>query len=63
MSDKDLELQAKEMALILKLHGIELKIEGCGCCGSPGVSFKYKGDTIVDNVDNFNFDSSEYTKE
>ena len=40
---------------ILRLHGIEMEVQGCGCCGSPYVLFKYLGETIVDGEDiNFN---------
>jgi len=38
---------------ILLSHGIKMKIEGCGCCGSPGVSFEYNGEKIIDNMDMF----------
>lgn len=31
---------------ILKSHGIEMCVWGCGCCGSPAILFEYKGETI-----------------
>ena len=33
---------------ILKNHGILMNIDGCGCCGSPLVSFSYNGELIID---------------
>lgn len=37
------------MVEILKSHGIEMKVGGCGCCDSPWVTFKYLGETIFDD--------------
>jgi len=34
---------------ILEDLGIELQIGGCGCCGSPWVEFKYKGELLLDD--------------
>ena len=48
------------MIEILKSHGIEMKVGGCGCCGSPWITFKYKGETIVDD-DDCGFDTEEVT--
>jgi len=39
---------------ILSSHDIKMNISGCGCCGSPTVSFSYRGDVIVQNADDFN---------
>lgn len=36
----------KKIADIFKRHEIEMNIEGCGCCGSPSVRFKYKGEEL-----------------
>ena len=33
---------------ILKSHDILMDVDGCGCCGSPSVIMKYKGETIID---------------
>jgi hypothetical protein len=41
-------------------HGIEMKVGGCGCCGSPWITFKYKGETIIDD-DDYGFDTEEVT--
>ena len=48
----------KRMINILKEHGIEMSVGGCGCCGSPWVTFKYNGDIIFDD-DDANFYTSE----
>ena len=48
---------AEKMKEILESLGIELAIWGCGCCDSPWVTFKYKGETIVNDESPFNFDN------
>lgn len=45
----------KKIYDILEECGIQLKIEGCGCCDSPEVTFIYKGETIVNEEGCFNF--------
>ena len=47
----------KRLKEFLKDHDIALEVEGCGCCGSPGFKLVYKGEIIVDEPENFNFDS------
>ncbi len=42
------EAKAK-MIEILKSHGIEMSVGACGCCSSPWVTFKYKGETIIED--------------
>jgi len=50
-------MEAKEkIAEILKEHGIKIEIGGCGCCGSPWVSFEYKGEMIIKDQDDFKID-------
>lgn len=44
---------------ILKKNEIEMSVEGCGCCGSPIVFFKYKNKVIVDYVEAFEFSTDE----
>ncbi len=34
---------------ILNEHGITLQVDGCGCCGSPSVYFKYKDEVIIND--------------
>ena len=45
-----------KMIEILRSHDIVMTVRGCGCCGSPGVEFHYKGEKIVD-ADCCNFTS------
>lgn len=52
----DLKEKMKE---ILKQHNIRMMIHGCGCCGSPLVSFEKDGTMIVNEVDDFNIDMFE----
>lgn len=42
------EAGIKIMILILKKHGISMRVDGCGCCDSPGVTFVYNGEAILD---------------
>lgn len=43
----ELEESLKRMQKILREHSIVMAVDGCGCCGSPGVYFEYKGEPIV----------------
>ncbi len=54
MSD---EQDKARMIAILKSHGIEMAVGGCGCCGSPWVTMVYKGEAIYD-ADAAGFDTS-----
>ena len=38
----------ERMIAILESHGIEMEVVGCGCCGSPEVTFAYRGESILD---------------
>lgn len=53
--------QQKLVESILKEHNIKMSIDGCGCCGSPTVSFEKDGVKIVDSADNFRIDMFEDT--
>ncbi len=37
----------ERMIAILESHGIEMEVAGCGCCGSPEVTFKYRSESIL----------------
>lgn len=50
------------MISILKEHQISMSVGGCGCCGSPDVTFSYKGEEILD-ADCCNFSTDEDNKE
>jgi len=54
-----IEERIKKVKEILKANDIEMSVGGCGCCGSPFVSFSYKGEVIVEEEDDFNFDTEE----
>ena len=56
---EDLKEKIKE---ILKQHNIKMSVGGCGCCGSPWVSFEKDGVKIVDDVDYFTIDMFEDDK-
>lgn len=45
------------MKQILRDLGIEMKVEACGCCSGPYVTFSYNGELIFDE-DEANFDTS-----
>lgn len=53
------EIGRKKLAKLLHAHEIEMKIYGCGCCGSPTVTVKHKGEIIVDDLYDFTFNSNE----
>lgn len=36
---------------ILASHNISMSVNGCGCCGSPWVSFKYKNEVLLRDAD------------
>lgn len=49
------EERINRMIEILKENDIEMSVGGCGCCGSPWVTFIYKGEIIVDDINNCKF--------
>lgn len=51
--------EIKLMTMILKQLEIQMSVNGCGCCGSPSVTFKYKNQPILEDYDNCNFDTEE----
>ena len=48
------------MRRILDQYGIKLSIRGCGCCGSPTVSFEHNGEVILDDEDCFDFSTDNF---
>jgi hypothetical protein len=49
------EERKQRMIEILKSHGISMDVWGCGCCGSPDVTFTYNGEVIYqDSSASFN---------
>ena len=53
MDDLEEYLKVIQVQNILKSHKIEMNIWGCGCCGSPVVSFKYEGKSILSEESDF----------
>jgi len=51
----------KKIETLLEENGIELEVSGCGCCGSPWFSMKYKN-FKCDNEDGFSIETR-YFKE
>lgn len=59
---RKLEPSRQKMISILKKFDIKMKVDGCGCCGSPWVSFSYKGEIIIDHESGLDFDTEEEDK-
>ena len=47
--EKNRQIRIEEMKAILRIHNIEMAVGGCGCCGSPWISFRYEGKTIIED--------------
>lgn len=57
--DEEIENMKKKMKEILQQCNIKISISGCGCCGSPWVSFEKDGVKIVNDLPEFNIDMFE----
>lgn len=55
MKAEDNTLTIEDMMAILREKGITMSVGGCGCCGSPGVTFTYEGKTF--DGDDASFDT------
>ena len=53
---EDKEKKIMDVLDVLRKHGIKMSVAGCGCCGSPYVSFEYKNEMIADGYECFTFD-------
>ena len=64
--NKKLEKYNKQELLalqFLKSLGITVNISGCGCCGSPEVTIKYKNEFILKDRSNCNLNSDDLNEE
>lgn len=53
-TDKKIEV-LQRILQILKYHKIDMTVEGCGCCDSPSVTFRYKDEIIANDEGHFSF--------
>jgi hypothetical protein len=51
------ETAVDKIKRILTSHGIQMSVEGCGCCDSPTVTFIYNDEVIVEWEAQFEFDN------
>lgn len=58
-----MQAKVERMKQILKEAGISMSVNGCGCCGSPVVTFTYKGEQILDHEDDCSFGTDWNTPE
>ena len=56
--NKRMDEAKKLVEHILRTCGIEMSVNACGCCGSPWVTFKYHGETILDDCDDVIIDTT-----
>lgn len=56
-SMKHLETAVRRVEEILRSHGIRMKVDGCGCCESPRVSFAYNDEVIACDTGCFMLDT------
>jgi hypothetical protein len=52
-------MEEERIKSILTSLGIQMRVEGCGCCGSPTVTFIYNNEVIVRDEDHFEFNNVE----
>ena len=57
MNEEQIAKAKEKIKEILAEHGIELLVGGCGCCGSPWMQFRYKGEVILPVTDDFKFNN------
>lgn len=59
---EEAEREAKIGPLISALReaGIRMSVYGCGCCGSPRVSYSLPDGTEMEEEDNFGFEMARY---
>ena len=46
MKDENNTLRLQDVMAILREKGITMSLGGCGCCGSPWMTFTYEGKTF-----------------
>ena len=61
MAKTNRQAKIDRIVKILRDNGIHMSVNACGCCESPWVSFKYRGEVIVQDEDMFSF-TTEFKK-
>ena len=51
MDWKERDIAVRKAEAILRSYGIEMKVGACGCCRSPWITFKHKGEVILDDAE------------
>ena len=54
---KNTQKALEEVEQVLRDAGIHMYVNGCGCCGSPWVTFEYGGALLLDRKEDFILDS------